>query len=159
MSVIVFAWGLHRKLASRFILGPISFLAITRMLFSFVSELNSKGVKNFPKYFVLYWATIRQVMSYWGNMTSRKEYYASMDDSKVYLFYCFPRQRVSLPFLSVFPPWYYTLGLKPLLKVFKKNPRRIGHFTQHTVAAIHPLHCGSFSEIACWSPSIEVLID
>jgi hypothetical protein len=142
MSVIVFAWGLHRKLASRFILGPISFLAITRMLFSFVSELNSKGVKNFPKYFVLYWATIRQVTSYWGNMTSRKEYYASRDASKVYLFYCFPRWRVSLPFLSAFPPWYYTLGLKPLLKVFKKKSKKDWTF--------HPTYSSCYSPPSLW---------
>ena len=118
MSVIVFPWGLHRKLASRFILGPVSFLAITRALFfSQAKEWSSK----FPKYIELFWATIRQITSYWGNMTSRKEYYASRDASKVY-------QSVSILLFSwmecaisvCVSPWY-TYILKFLLKVFKKR--------------------------------------
>jgi hypothetical protein len=50
MSVIVFAWGLHRKLASRFILGPVSFLAITRALFFFRKRRSEEVSK------IYYWA-------------------------------------------------------------------------------------------------------
>jgi hypothetical protein len=131
----------------------------TRVVF-FASEFNSKGVKKFPKYFELFWATIRQITSYWGNMTSRKEYYASCRDaSKVYQsvsISLFSRME-SVPFLSdCVSPWY-TYILKLLLKVFKKRIQE-GLDISPNIAAIHPLHCGSFSEIACWSPLIEVLM-
>ena len=123
----------HLGLYSMFILGSVSFLATTHTLFFFVSEFNSKGVKNFPKYYVLFWATIHQITSYWGNMASRKEYYASRDASKVYqnLSILLFSSMESVTAISVcISPWYYIL--KPLLKGFQeKNPRRIGHFTQH----------------------------
>jgi hypothetical protein len=106
MFVFVFAWGLHRKLASRLMLGPVSFMAITRALFLSQANLIAyKGVKKFPKYFELFWATIRQITSYWGNMTSSKEYYASRDASKVYLFYCFSRWRACRFCVSPWLTW------------------------------------------------------
>jgi hypothetical protein len=104
-----------------FVLGPVSFLAITRALFLPQVNLITQGVKKFPKYFELFWAAIRQITSYWGNMTSRKGYYASRDATKVY-------QSVSILLFSsmesVFHfcvcPWY-TYILKLLPKVVKKR--------------------------------------
>jgi hypothetical protein len=153
MSVIVLAWGLHRKLASRFILGPVSFLAITHTLF-FCKRMSEEV----SKYIELFWATIHQITSYWGNMTSRKEYYASRDASKVYLFYCFTRWRAyhfCLCFPMIYIPTIYILKL--LLKVFGKRIQE-GLDISPNIAAIHSLHCGSFSEIAFCSPLIEVLM-
>ena len=79
-------------------------------------------------------------------MTSRKEYHASRDASKVYqsvsilLF----SSMESVPFLSAFPhdipPQASTKGFQ------EKNPRRLeGLDISPNIAAIHSLHCGSFS--------------
>jgi hypothetical protein len=86
-------------------------------------------------------------------MTSRKEYHASTDASKVYqsvsilLF----SSMESVPFVSAFPHVMAVIYLHPqasILKVFKKRIQE-GLDVSPNIAAIHSLHCGSFSEIAC----------
>ena len=73
-------------------------------------------------------------------MTSRKEYHASSDASKVYqsvpilLF----SSMESVPFVSAFPhdivhPQASTKGFQ------ENNPRRIGHFTQHNCYSLPSL--------------------
>jgi hypothetical protein len=52
MSVIVFCLGTPPEIDISVYTRSVSFLAITRALFFFVSEFNSKGVKNFPKFFL-----------------------------------------------------------------------------------------------------------
>ena len=79
-------------------------------------------------------------------MTSRKEYHASRDASKVYqsvsilLF----SSMESVPFLSAFPHDIVGYIVKLLLKVFKKRIE-VGLDISPNIAAIHSLHCGSFS--------------
>jgi hypothetical protein len=143
MSVIVFAWARDStgSWASRFILGPVSFLAITRALFfSQAKEWSSKSV---PKYIELFWATIRQITSSWGNMTSRKEYHASRDASKVYqsvFILLFSSMETACHFCLRFPMAMIYLHPQASTKGFQeKNPRRIGHFTQHSCYSLPSL--------------------
>jgi hypothetical protein len=46
--------GTHRKLSSSNVLGPVSFLALTRALFLSQVNLIAQGVNKFPKYFELF---------------------------------------------------------------------------------------------------------
>jgi hypothetical protein len=148
MSVIVFAWGLHRKLGiSVYTRSSLISGNNTRIVF-----FTSEGVK--LEVSKIYWAFL-------SDNPSNNEYHASRDASKVY-------QSLSI-FSIVFldgeraisvcvSPWpWYTYILKLLLKVFKKRIQERLDISPN-IAAIHSLHCGSFSEIACWSPSIEVLM-
>jgi hypothetical protein len=140
MSVIVFAWGLHRKLASRFILGPGSFLAITRALF--LSQ--AKGVK--LEVSKIYWA-------FWSDNPSNNELWRQHDEyeripryqgcfqsvSKCIYFIVFLDESVPfcLRFLMIYlHPQASTKGFQ------EKNPRRIGHFTQHS--------CYSLPSLTLW---------
>jgi hypothetical protein len=109
------------------------------LFFSQAKEWSSK----IPKYIELFWATIRQITSFWGNMTSRKEYHASRDASKVYqcLSILLFSSMESMPFLSAFPyghdiptsSSFYYKGFQ------EKNPRKIGHFTQHSCYSLPSL--------------------
>jgi hypothetical protein len=128
-------WGHTGSCHPLFVLGPVSFLAITRALFlSQVNLLIAQGVNKFPKYFELFWATIRQITSYWGNISSRKGYYASRDASKVYqsvsiwLFYCFPRWKARSIFsasahdIPTFSSFYKRLSRKESKKDWRLLP-------------------------------------
>jgi hypothetical protein len=104
MSVIIFAWGLHRKLGIS-VYTRSSLISGNNTRVVFFSSQAKEWCSKFPKYIELFWATIPQITSFWGNMTSRKEYHASRDASKVYqsvsilLF----SSMESVPFLSAFP--------------------------------------------------------
>jgi hypothetical protein len=93
MSVIVFAWGLHRKFGiSVYTRSSLISGNNMRVVFFAIEEVKLEVSKIYIELF-------------WGNMTSRKEYHASRDASKVYqsesilLF----SSMESVPFLSAFP--------------------------------------------------------
>jgi hypothetical protein len=159
---LLFMWGHTGSCHPLFVLGPVSFLAITRSLF--LSQVNwiAQGLKewiSFQNILSFFWATIRQITSYWGNMTNRKGYYASRDASKVYqsvsiwLFYCFPRWKARS--ISASAQWWYTYILKLLPKVVKKRIQE-GLEIAPNIAAMLTLQRNRWN--CCWSPSIEVLM-
>jgi hypothetical protein len=131
-------WG-HRKLSSS-VCARSSLISgkNTRVVF-IASQFNSLRSEEVSKIFWAFLSDNPSITTYWGNMTSRKEYYASRDVSKVY-------QSVSILLFSSMEsasisasicPWYtaYTYNLHPQAstKGFQqKNPRRIGDCSQHS---------------------------
>jgi hypothetical protein len=51
---LLFTWGHTGSCHPLFVLGPVSFLAITRALFLSQVNLIAQGAKKFPKYFELF---------------------------------------------------------------------------------------------------------
>jgi hypothetical protein len=80
---LLFMWG-HRKLSSS-VCARSSLITgnNTRVVF-IASQFNSLRSEEVSKIFWAFLSDNLSITTYWGNMTSRKEYYASRDASKVY---------------------------------------------------------------------------
>jgi hypothetical protein len=80
---LLFMWG-HRKLSSS-VCARSSLISGNNTRVAFIaSQFNSLRSEEVSKIFWAFLSDNPSITTYWGNMTSRKEYYASRDASKVY---------------------------------------------------------------------------
>jgi hypothetical protein len=117
---LLFMWG-HRKLSSSVCARSSLINGNNTCVVFIASQFNGLRSEEVSKIFWAFLSDNPSITTYWGNMTSRKEYYASRDASKVY-------QSVSILLFSSMEsafhfcvcPWY-TYILKLLPKVVKKR--------------------------------------